>query len=159
MMIFSPINQEKYYLHKDRCFTGKAPTLLQLRISYGEKAPVAWLVPQLLALSEDCGCKEKLTTDQLRRTAVVISRMYPHLKVTELMVFFFQFTGGKYGHFYGFVDPMVITDALSNKFIPERSLILDRIESEEKTRRQQERDEKTKKDSITYEEYKSYKFE
>ena len=64
-----------------------------------------------------------------------ISQTYGYLKITELMVFFFQLAGGKYGKFYGAVDPMQIMADL-NEFLKYRSVMLDKIESE---RRSEER--------------------
>lgn len=75
---------------------------------------------QLAELSEYAGVKEKLTTRQLTDTALLIQQMYGHFKVTELMLFFRQFKSGRYGRFYGSVDPMLIMTALET-FAGERA--------------------------------------
>lgn len=41
------------------------------------------------------------------------------MKVTELLIFFYRFKTGRYGHFYGSVDPMVVMEALGI-FLKER---------------------------------------
>lgn len=71
-----------------------------------------FLVPQLFNISEFCGAKEKFTEGQIMETAQLIAVSYPWLKVKEVMTFCKQFKLGRYGQFYGSVDPMIITRAL-----------------------------------------------
>lgn len=71
--------------------------------------------------------------------AAVIADNFGWLKLAELMLFFQQFKAGKYGHFYGAVDPMVITEALQMfiEFRAEKLAIIER-ERERELRRQAE---------------------
>ena len=148
LTLFSPSKQSQYSLQEERCVTGKAPTLSQLKASYGENIAETWLVPQLFDLSEYCGCKEKISEGQIRELSRILAATYHYLKVTEFMLFFFRFKQGRYGKFYGAVDPLVITSAML-EFIRERSQIIDKIESE---KRKQDFEE-WKKKAISRDEY------
>lgn len=148
MRLFNPSRQAEFSEHPDRCYFGSAPTLGTLRQAYGKNMPTSWLVPQLLSLSEYCGCKGKLTDAQLEECARVIANEHSCLKTTELMLFFSRFKAGRYGRFYGNVDPMVITSALVI-FRRERAEVIARHEAED---REKER-ERQASEAISYEEY------
>lgn len=89
---------------------------------------------QLNNLSEFAGCKEKLTTEQIAETAVMISDGYPHYKLTEFMLFFQRFKRCEYGKFYGAVDPMVILQALATFDEERRKTYAARERKEQKDR-------------------------
>ena len=132
----NPGVQERLGDRPDVCFFADYPTLAEVRNAYGTKAPVIWLVPQLINLSEYCGCREKFTDSQLEQCADVIVKTHWDLKVSELMLFFFRFKSSRYGRFYGTVDPMVVTSALW-QFRAERDrAIAERIEAQERARRE-----------------------
>lgn len=145
---FNPDLQPRLCMEPERCFEARVPALSEIRLAYGTEAPVMWLVPQLIDLSEFCGCRGKLTQRQLHQCAALITANYYHLKVSELMLYFFQFKGCRYGRFYGHVDPMIILDGL-RQFSAYRARALDRIEQ----RRAMEEDERARAEAITYEEY------
>lgn len=109
------------------CLFGDYPTLADLRNDYGDNTAKIWLIPQLYNLSEFCGVKDKLEGTPLEETAFVIATEYYYLKISELMLFFHRFKSGKYGRFYGSVDPLIITTALRD-FIRERNVEIDRYE-------------------------------
>lgn len=141
------------FLHREKlppenCHFGNYPTLAELDAHFNGRFSAAWLMAQLHDLSEYCGCKEKLTGHPLRQCASIIATSYYYLKVTELMLFFNRFKEGRYGRFYGAVDPLVITIALRD-FIRERDAALRKRESEEYEKRMEEH----KKHAITYEQY------
>lgn len=132
----NPDAQGLLYGNIDRCFLADYPTLAEVRNAYGTSAAQMWLVPQLINLSEFCGCREKFTEDQLENCADIIAQTHYDLKVSELMLFFFRFKAGRYGRFYGSVDPMVITTALW-QFRDERSRALSKyIAAQESARRE-----------------------
>ncbi len=108
------------------------------------------MIPMLFDVSEFCGCKEKITPKQIDQLADIITLDYGYLKVTEVMLFFWWFKGGRYGKFYGSVDPMVITTAL-REFVKDRNVLIARKESEDEERRQAE----WKKNAITYEQWRA----
>lgn len=64
------------------------------------------------------------------------------------MLFFYRFKSGRYGHFYGSVDPLVITCSLQ-EFINERGCAIAQNEQEERERRNIEEREGV----ISYDEY------
>ena len=74
------------------------------------------------------------------------------------MLFFQRFKAGHYGHFYGTVDPLVITEALQ-VFLEYRADRLARIERDrqktEKLKREEERAERERRgELLTAEEWK-----
>lgn len=145
---FNPDTQKKVCSNLNLCFFSGAPTLTQLRLTYGENMPVMWLIPQLHNLSEYCGCKDKLQGKPLEMCANVIATEFYYLSVTELMLFFHRFKSGRYGRFYGSVDPLVITTSLRD-FLYERAIAYDRHEQEKRQRKEKE----WRKNAITWEEY------
>lgn len=65
------------------------------------------------------------------------------------MLFFWWFKSGKYGKFYGNVDPMVITSAL-REFIRDRNAIIAKRDSMELEKKENE----WKKTALTYEQWR-----
>ena len=139
-----------YCTHVWRCILGTAPTMAQVGAAYGGHTPAAWLVPFLWDISEFCGCKQKFTSKQMDELAYIIVDGYNWLKVTEMMLFFWWFKSGRYGKFYGSVDPMVITTAL-REFVKDRNAIIAKHDSMEAEKKQAE----WRRRAITYEQYKA----
>ena len=146
-MEFNPSAQMELCQYEDLCFFGNLPTLANVRNDYGTNAAVSWLIPQLFDLSEYCGCKGKISESQMEQCASVIATTFCWLKVSELMLFFHRFKTGRYGKFYGSVDPLVITTSL-REFISERNDAYSRHEQEERERKERER-----QPGISWEEY------
>lgn len=152
-MTFNPDVQQDICGDHDICFFGGAPTLGQLNTTYGSQTAAMWLVPQLYNLSEYCGCKDKLEGKPLEECASVIATEFYFLSVSELMLFFHRFKSGKYGRFYGSVDPLVITTSLRD-FLKERSNAYDEREKAEK----EKADREAAKNAITWEEFSMKQF-
>lgn len=139
---FNPNVQRFCATNIDRCFTGDAPTLFEVRKAYSLESADSWLDIQLSDLISFCGVKGKdecSTRAIVDAVVAVISDNFGYLKLSELMLFFQQFKAGKYGHFYGAIDPMVITEALQSflDFRAERIAAIDkanRLEDERKRR-------------------------
>lgn len=149
MNIFNPDNQVTLAKRQNNDWiTADVPTLAELNAAYGKTASIQWLVIQIYNISEFCGCKDKLSTAQIHELSRIIEASYYHLKLTELMMFFYRFKTGRYGKFYGAVDPMVITCAL-REFMQERNQKIYEVESE----RRKKQDEEDRKKAVTYEEY------
>ena len=148
LQTFNPDVQSVMSGNLGQCFYGDFPTLASVKAAFGSNAPAMWLVPQLYNLSEFCGCREKLQGAPLEECARVIATEFYYLKVSELMLFFHRFKTGRYGRFYGSVDPLVITTSL-REFIRERNNEL--FIHEQKIREQKEMEER--KNAISYEEY------
>ena len=136
----------------ERCFSAKTYTLTQLRLNCAGLQN-SWLSAQITYLNSISGATQ-MTEMQMMMLVSNISQTYGYLKITELMVFFFQLAGGKYGKFYGAVDPMQIMVDL-NEFMKYRSVMLNKIESE---RRSEERNKMLSNPKcITREQYEAQK--
>lgn len=132
----------------DRCFNGTAPSLGLVNAAYGNGTSEEWLVYQLTDLSEFSGSRDKLTPRQIGQLAELIAADYYYLSVAELMLFCRRFKMGRYGRFYGSVDPIIITGSL-RQFVRERAEAIDAYEHEqERLRREEEM-----KCAVTWEEY------
>ena len=150
MVAFNPDVQSMVCRDEDVCFFGGAPTLASINAAYGEQTAAMWLVPQLYNLSEYCGCRDKLQGNPLKECARVIASEFYFLTVTELMLFFHWFKAGRFGRFYGSVDPLVITSSL-REFLRTRGYVIERHEQEERRRKDEE--ERRANPVISYEEY------
>lgn len=144
--------------HVRRCFTGDAPTLQDVRQAYSAEISASWLDVQLTELIRFCGVRKDAFADVVDPLIAVISDNFGFLKVSELMLFFQQFKAGKYGRFYGSVDPMVITTALQEflRFRAERLAVIEREHRRAQQKKQDaERAERAKRgEYLTYEEWK-----
>lgn len=126
----NPDTQTSFALKQQQAIMGDYPTLADICIAYGKTFSFQWLVPQITDLTLFTGAKN-LTKEQIRSLAKVIAAEYHYLKVTELLLFFHRFKTGRYGRFYGSVDPMVITCAL-REFLSERNSLIDIYEREQR---------------------------
>lgn len=139
--------------HPRRCFFGKAPTLSALNAIYGKRTAEAWLTPQLYDLAAFCGAKEKLSERQLTQTAKMIAVEYPHVKVSELLLFFHRMKCGNYGSFYGAVDPQKIIVALRTFIRQDRAYAITAREN----KMQEQRLAQWKDKAVTREQYLAMK--
>ena len=152
MTTFNPDIQYEIQQDKEDCYFGRYPTLARLNKEYCNTASVQWLNIQIYNLNEYCGCKDKMTQQQILDCARTISGMYYFLKVSELMLFFFRFKAGFYGKFFGSVDPMVITTALS-QFCKERGEANAKHDNEIRMKHIKE----FRKNAVSYEEWRKSK--
>jgi hypothetical protein len=132
LRVMNPSLQQYSAEHVERAFFGTAPTLLALRHAYHDEAATMWMLPQLHELNEFCGSKEKLDEGQMKQLASIISTEFSYLKVSEIMLFLYRFKSGRYGRFYGAVDPLVIITALRYNFMNERAAAIDEREQAQK---------------------------
>ena len=128
---YSPDKQYIICQNADSCFFGKSPTLSELSKEYGSGLPKAWLIPQLVNLSEFCGLKERASAEQLKELALIIFQQYYWLKIEELMLFFYRFKCKYYLRFYSYFDPMTVLESLV-LFTKERAEEYLRKENEER---------------------------
>lgn len=138
---FNPDVQRYCAVNIDRCFTGDAPTLFEVRNAYSPETVDSWLDAQLTNLVIFCGVKGKADYSAIvDAVTAVIADNFGYLKLSELMLFFQQFKAGKYGRFYGAVDPMVITEALQGflEFRAERFAIIERERRRHELKKQEE---------------------
>lgn len=118
----NPDTQINFGKNPTAAVMGDYPTLTDINIAYGDGFATEWLLPHLARLSLFVGAKN-LDINQERELAAVIAEEYHYLKVTEILLFLYRFRTGRYGRFYGAVDPMVITCALRD-FMVERNEII-----------------------------------
>lgn len=135
----------------DKCYFGEAPTLWNVNLFYGNGTSEEWLIYQLTDLSEFTGVSKKITAPQITQMAQLIVGDYGYLKMTEVMLFLRRFKTGRYGLFYGNVDPIVIISALGRFVIEERNGTLAAHELDE-AKKQRDKELKDKR-NISYEEY------
>jgi len=150
LALYSPYMQAKYCTAVKRLYTGSAPTLQAVANAYGRNIAEAWVEIQLKDISEFAGCKDKLDEDTIAQLARLIVTQWGGYKVTEMMHFFFEFKSGRYGRFYGAVDPMVITEAL-NAFEGERNkrlAVYAAEQAEEERRAEEERHDRAVKRGV-----------
>lgn len=145
-------NQKKFCAAATRCICGHAPSFSRIDMVYGKGAASACIYPQLVDLGEFCGCKDKMGVTQCKQLSQVIVSNFSFLKITEFMLFLWWFKSGKYGRFYGSVDPLVISSALRD-FLQDRYSI---IESE-KTRHSEKERAQSRENAISYEQWLAMK--
>jgi hypothetical protein len=150
----NPTAQQRYAAEPLSAFYRQTATLTDLNNAYMSKdAAASWLIPQLYNVSEFCGCKYKITDEQLADIATLLASSYPYVKVSEFLLFFAWFKAGKYGKFYGNVDPMVITTAF-REFMQDRGRKYAEIEN---ILAERKREEEKKKPHYTREEWERIK--
>ena len=132
---YSPDKQYIICQNADNCFFGESPTLSELSKEYGSGLPKAWLIPQLVNLSEFCGLKERASAEQLKELALIIFQQYYYLKIEELMLFFYRFKCKYYLRFYSYFDPMTVLESLV-LFTKERMDEYLRKENEEREKKE-----------------------
>lgn len=102
-----------------RCYFTNAPTLARINSAYGHKTAETWLMAQFADLSEFSGARDKISQEQARQTVQLVVDEYWYLNLAEIMLFCRRFKLGRYGKFYGTVDPIAITGGLK-EFCRER---------------------------------------
>lgn len=94
----------------------------------------------------------KIAKEQLSELAEIFLSEYYYVNTAEVCLFIARFKAGKYGRFYGAIDPMKITSAMLD-YISERRKDIERKEREE-YRMQREKDiEERGSNRISYAEY------
>lgn len=106
-------DMQVYFADERKAILSDYSTLEMIEMAYGRNKAVEWLVAQLTDLNTFCGIIN-MRDDQISKLAKIIYADNKKMKFSEIMLFFFRFKGGNYGHFYGNVEPMVITCALKD---------------------------------------------
>jgi len=136
------------------CFRRESPTFVRIDITYGHGSSAKWIYDVLQGMFVFLGVTdEKFSKEQIYNLACNIYANYKTLKVVEFLLFVTRFEGGKYGRFYGDTSyALTVTEAL-NKFMVEREHYYADIER----MRADKKIAESKKDAITFEEYKRMK--
>lgn len=121
MQKFCVSNQYKCATNLKATYFGSAPTLTRLRLSYGDGIAEAWLMAQIqdLYVYESTKYEERATVHQIEMTAKAIIANYGYLNMTEIMLFFDRFKGGRYGKPFGSLNGREINAAI-RQFLIER---------------------------------------
>ena len=141
---FSPKNQSWFSDYPERCYLGTAPTMVMIDNTYGKRTSSVWLSQQLIELNAFAK-GEKMDDYQVKEAAKILASNYYHLKATEFMLFFWRLKSGRYGKFFGAVDPITIGNYLQS-FLNERNYEIGKYEQEHQK-------EKPKTNGISFEEY------
>lgn len=131
MTAMNPDLQLEAAKNVERALFGTAPTMTVVGLAYGPNAAEQWLLPQLHSVTEFCGCRDKLSDRQMRELASMIAVEFGYLKVSEVMLFLYRLKSGRYGKFYGAMDPMSVMIALRQRFMAERAEAIDERERRE----------------------------
>ena len=136
------------------CFRRDSPTFVRIDITYGRGSSANWIYNILQGMFIFLGVtNDRFSKEQVYNLACSIYANYKTLKVVEFLLFVTRFEGGKYGRFYGGDSyALVVTEAL-NKFLVEREHYYADIERIRNDKRMEE----SKKNTITFEEYKRRK--
>lgn len=137
-----------------RFYEGMSPELSVVNKLYGAQTSESWLMAQLTYVCEFAGVKEKPDAVMLYDLSHLIMGMAYYLRMSEMMLFFAYLMSGRYGRFYGSVDPMLITSAL-RQFINDRNDDIDRIERQRQQQNLNAERERRRKECVTWEEYVS----
>ena len=133
---------------------GQAPTLAKMQKDYGMENAIKWLVVELNEYADFAIMNEERKPElcQMQSLAGLIMARYSYLKLTEIMLFFFNLKCGDYGDTYGSIDPVRIMASL-RRFMSDRWVIMEQAEREENKRRAEE----DRKRAITRSEYEKMK--
>lgn len=95
-------------------------SLANIGRTYGKETPIILLQTWVDNLGRFVGVKEKADEYQLRELAELFYQEAFFLKIVEIGLFFNNVKKGKYGKFFGAIDPLVVLTMLS-EFLGERT--------------------------------------
>lgn len=135
---------------------GDCPSIADVRAIWGQNWALAWLENQLIDLGEYAGAAQKMDLLKVEDLARIMLQEFYYLKLSEFMLFFAYFKAGRYGTFYGNVDPLVITSSLQ-RFKNERYEWIERYELMEADKKREEQP-RNDPDCLTYSEWQELKW-
>ena len=109
---FNPDNGKAYTKDEEDAIMGTYPCLSELNEAYGKNDVKTFIMIQVRALNEFVGTANRMSTMQIEKLAEAIYDDFYFFKVTEILLFFKYFRGGRFGRFYGSVDPLFIMSCL-----------------------------------------------
>lgn len=136
----------------DLAMNSSIPTLGLLASTYGDETPLEWLKIQFGTLNDFAEVSTKINKEQLNELAEIFISEYYYLNAAEICFFIARFKSGKYGRFYGAIDPMKITSAMLD-YIRERRIDIERYEREQYRIQRQKEIEERGNNRISYAEY------
>lgn len=138
--------------HAELALNFSIPTLGLLSSTYGDETPIEWLKVQFGSLNDFAEVSTKIANDQLSELCEIFISEYYYVNAAEICFFIARFKSGKYGRFYGSIDPMKITSAMLD-YISERRKDIERKEREQYRLQRQEEIEERGNNRISYSEY------
>lgn len=138
---YSPANLLPYTHNARKCFeTEISPTMVTLNKVYGQGSAAKWIGHMLAYLNTMFEAEERANASLLPFVAESIASTYYYLKASELMLFFRNVIGGKYGKvLYKSTFMTDFSAAIKDKFMPERAMMYDRLERERREREEEKR--------------------
>lgn len=132
-----------------KAVSADAPSFARLNVTYGVGAARQWLFLILQSSVKMLGVDSTRMGDaQIIHLADIISGTYPHLTLTEFLLFISRFEAGMYERFYGDTSYfLAITKSLSS-FMSDRRFLLDLAEKEHQRKWRQEQE--NRKDTMSY---------
>lgn len=154
LTMFNPDKQVSCMNNLRAVYFGSAPCLAVVEDAYGSTVAKAWLKIAIFDLGEFAGVREKMDERQIDTCAQMILQhwKYRTWNVCEFMRFFLLFKYGRFGKFYGSVDPIVIMSALE-QFSVIRCTEIGKLEQEQ----QEAKEAAQRGGAITYEQWQAMK--
>jgi len=119
LVTFSKDIQPVVAANPERAYLGMAPSLTTVANAYNRDVLITWIMAQMENLNDFVGVNRKLTIAQMEELANIIAVECHYLKVTEFHLFLHRMKSGRYGQFFGAVDPVRIMGGLT-QFLDER---------------------------------------
>lgn len=132
---FNPDVQSRLLNNLQVAYLSETPTVGLLAEAYGWDKAVFWLKAQLLSLDRYNGTTGDCELEVIGETATLFARNYPHIRMTEIMLFLARFKLGVYGKFYGSFDPIALGEAFRKHL---RGRMQEVVELERKCNRKDE---------------------
>lgn len=156
MLTFNRDIQAKTAQYPQRAYLGTAPSLSVVRQAYSSQVLIIWIIAQLEDVNNYTNIRQKMTIEQMEQTASVIAGEYAYLKVSELHLFLHRFKAGRYGTFYGCIDPLQITFALA-QFVEQRRIEINKIEQQQNVERIYQQHQQWAETAVSRQEYEQLK--
>lgn len=156
MLTFNKDVQTKTALYPERAYLGTAPSLQTVKQAYSSEVLNIWIVAQLEDVNNFTNIRQKMCIEQMEQTASVIAIEYAYLKVSELHLFLHRFKAGRYGTFYGCIDPLQITYALA-QFVEQRRAEITKIQQKQDKERIYKQRNQWAETAVSRQEYEQLK--
>lgn len=145
---------EHFVFNLPNAYFERWPTLHRLNDMYGKGTAILWMRKRFMALYVSSISKDPTLINAINKRAdAFCAEVFDRYKISELLLFFQRFEAGRYYNKYSTTsfDPARIGAAFFQKFLPERSSDIERIEREKQLR---EDESKPKKQGCSYEQYR-----
>lgn len=142
--------------HSELALNDSIPSLGLLSSTYGDETPIEWLKIQFGSLNDFAEVSTKIAKEQLSELSEIFLSEYYYINAAEICFFIARFKAGKYGRFYGSIDPLKITSAMLD-YVSERWKDIERKERERYRNQREKEIEERGNNRISYAEYQELK--